>query len=257
MLLAVERSGTVASAAVYSDDRSLLAFESARCDARGDAWPLVRGILSRAGAAPSDLNEFAVGTGPGSFSGIRAALALVQGLAAPRALPVRGGLSAAAAMRAWRRANPDAPRGRMLGDARRGHVWCFNEPDDYKSLSNTAADIVLYDATAAANRAKSDMTASAGLACAPQCAGLPPVSEAFSDGRSVILADEARLRPILAALGLSEFADAANGAPPAPPSEATDVAALFFAGASGPADPVYLHPAVASVATSSAAVTAL
>ena len=115
MLLAIERSSAVASAAVLDGSGRILASVSSATPGQGDAWPLVRDVLARAGASAADLDAFAVGVGPGSFSGIRAALALAQGLAAPRALPVRGVSSAAAAVRAWRGAHPAAPRmGRLL-----------------------------------------------------------------------------------------------------------------------------------------------
>jgi len=67
--------------------------------ARGDVLPdLIRQILSNAGAAPSDLAEVACGVGPGSFTGIRAALSAAAGTAFRRDLPVRGVSSLLAAL---------------------------------------------------------------------------------------------------------------------------------------------------------------
>ena len=130
MLLSLDRSGPVASAAVFGPDNSLVASVALPASGRGDAWPLVRAALAEARVAARDLTEFVVGTGPGSFSGVRSAIAIASGMAAPDKLPVRGVVSAAALLALWRRGNPDAPRARLLGDARRGHVWCFDEPDD-------------------------------------------------------------------------------------------------------------------------------
>ena len=86
MLLAVERSSSVASAAVFDGDGRRLASVSSATPGQGDAWPLVRDTLAQAGVSAERIAAFAVGVGPGSFSGIRAALALAQGLAAPRGL---------------------------------------------------------------------------------------------------------------------------------------------------------------------------
>lgn len=214
MLLAVERSSSVASAAVFGADGAPLASVSSATPGRGDAWPLVRDVLARAGAAAADLDAFAVGVGPGSFSGVRAALALALGLAAPRGIPVRGVSSAAAAVRAWRGRRPGAPRARLFGDARRGEVWVFDEPDDPRTLSHAAADLRLVSPEAA-------------------------LAEARDPAFSALASDPARLAALLPGAALE----------PALPT-AEDVAALFLAGAFGPADPVYVHPAVAGAVVS-------
>lgn len=231
MLLAIERSTSAASAALYRDGVRL-AFRAEPGRGRGDAYPLVRDLLAEAGAAPGDLDAFAVGVGPGSFSGVRAALALAFGLALPAGAPVRGVLSAAAAARAYRRAHPDAAPVRVVGDARRGHLWCFDEPEDYAALVHTAADLRLVDAaTGAPVRGDAPPAAAAGA----------PALAALAEGRSLLVADAARLA---SALGGVAYAPAV--------ATADDVAALFLEGFSGPPDPVYVHPAVVGAAAVSA-----
>ncbi len=59
----------------------------ARYDDVGD-W--IEGLLRQAGGAFSELDSIAVGVGPGSFTGIRIAMAFAQGLALPRNLPLYG-----------------------------------------------------------------------------------------------------------------------------------------------------------------------
>ena len=60
MLLSLERSSAVASAAVLGADGRPLASVERREPGRGDAWPLVREALDRAGASAADLGAFAV-----------------------------------------------------------------------------------------------------------------------------------------------------------------------------------------------------
>lgn len=234
MLLALDRSGPVASAAVFGPDRELLASVRQPASGRGDAWPLVRDALAEARVSPRDLSQFAVGTGPGSFSGVRSTIAIASGLAAPDELPVRGVVSAAALLRLWRGRNPNAPKARLLGDARRGHVWGFDEPDDPLALSHTPADLRLFDA---APTARSD-----------QPRALPPLARAFDDGRAVLLFDPDRMSPLLGAI--PESRRAAAFPRELLPFAAEAVARLLLLGSFGPADPVYLHPAVVGRLTS-------
>lgn len=52
--------------------------------------PAVHGALQRSRLRPSDLNGIAVGTGPGSYTGIRIALSLAKGLALASGVPLVG-----------------------------------------------------------------------------------------------------------------------------------------------------------------------
>jgi tRNA threonylcarbamoyladenosine biosynthesis protein TsaB len=56
---------------------------------RGEnAHALIDECLAEAGMVPGDLAALAVGIGPGSFTGIRVCIALAQGIAFPRRLPL-------------------------------------------------------------------------------------------------------------------------------------------------------------------------
>jgi tRNA threonylcarbamoyladenosine biosynthesis protein TsaB len=54
------------------------------------ALPMLQALLADAGLKASQLDAVAFGAGPGSFTGLRIACGLAQGLALPRGLPVLG-----------------------------------------------------------------------------------------------------------------------------------------------------------------------
>jgi tRNA threonylcarbamoyladenosine biosynthesis protein TsaB len=54
------------------------------------ALPMLERLLAQAGLTPAALDAVAFGAGPGSFTGLRIACGLAQGLAVARALPVLG-----------------------------------------------------------------------------------------------------------------------------------------------------------------------
>jgi len=124
-VLALDRSTEVQSVALAEKDRIVCRlFEGA--DARRADWPVkVQDLLAANGLTFCDLDRIVVGTGPGSFAGIRGALAFVQGLAigirAKRARaaddPIVYGLPSALAL-----AQEDGATA-VVGDARRGLFW--------------------------------------------------------------------------------------------------------------------------------------
>ena len=124
-LLAIDRSTDAQSVALATDGGVFeRVFEGA--DARSADWPVkIRDFLAEHGLEFSGLDRIVVGTGPGSFAGIRGALAFAQGLAlgikAKRpelaqesivyGLPSAAALAGAAGLTAG------------VGDARRGLFW--------------------------------------------------------------------------------------------------------------------------------------
>lgn len=122
--LAVERSTPDGSWALYEGATLRLARAFAAGGPRAPGWvaELWSG-LAEIGVTPDGVQQLVVGTGPGSFSGIRAAIALLQGVALPRGLPVYGLSSAAVLARQAARETRHATIA-VVGDARRQHLWC-------------------------------------------------------------------------------------------------------------------------------------
>lgn len=90
-ILALDATLTRVSAAVLAEAKLVAASEE--CGGRGQPSllpGLVRRVLQEAGIPPAALTAVAVGVGPGSFTGLRAAAALAQGIALGVGCPVHG-----------------------------------------------------------------------------------------------------------------------------------------------------------------------
>lgn len=99
MILALDSSTRTLSAALVRDDGTVAADATVGPPARiSQALPdQLEWLLRRAGLQWEQLKGFAVGLGPGSFTGLRIALATVKGLAFALSKPVVGVSSLAAA----------------------------------------------------------------------------------------------------------------------------------------------------------------
>lgn len=124
-LLALSTSAPRGSAAVLEDERVLGA---AHYDGgEGHAEQLFRAIdeaLAAAGVARTALGALACDVGPGSFTGVRVAVAAAKGIALARSIPVAG-VASLEAMAAAARAHPSAPDDVVLAviDARKGELF--------------------------------------------------------------------------------------------------------------------------------------
>jgi len=122
MLLALDSSTlTLSLALVRPGPRSLIAEERhGPPDRQSDLLPgVLLQLLERHGFSLSDVTAFAVGLGPGSFTGLRIGLSTLKGLAYARRVPVVGSSSLAALAL-------DGPEGVPLATisiARRGEVY--------------------------------------------------------------------------------------------------------------------------------------
>jgi tRNA threonylcarbamoyladenosine biosynthesis protein TsaB len=87
-IIAIETSSELASAALLHDDR-VIALESSGVQTHSQSvLPMVQRLLQQAGIALAQCDAVAFGAGPGSFTGVRTACGVAQGLAFGADLPV-------------------------------------------------------------------------------------------------------------------------------------------------------------------------
>ncbi|HEX4336645.1 MAG TPA: tRNA (adenosine(37)-N6)-threonylcarbamoyltransferase complex dimerization subunit type 1 TsaB [Polyangiaceae bacterium] len=122
-VLGIETSSRRGTVALLEDDRVVATLAT---DAPGGHAPHLLGLVDRALAAAgwpkTSLDRIAVGTGPGSFTGIRVGMALAQGIALGLERPVLG----VGSLRAMARAVPSSTSGARCAvvDARRDELFC-------------------------------------------------------------------------------------------------------------------------------------
>lgn len=87
-LLAIDTTAAGCSAAVSLDGRLIARYEDAPRQHTRRIMPMIHAVLSEAKLSPQDLDLLAFGRGPGSFTGLRIAAGLIQGLAFGLDIPV-------------------------------------------------------------------------------------------------------------------------------------------------------------------------
>jgi tRNA threonylcarbamoyladenosine biosynthesis protein TsaB len=87
-LLAVETSTLACSAALYIDGVICERFELTSNEHTRLILPMIDSLMSDAGLRPQQLDALAFGCGPGSFTGVRIATGVIQGIAFGADLPV-------------------------------------------------------------------------------------------------------------------------------------------------------------------------
>ena len=87
-ILAIDTSGEACSAALLSQDAVIEQFQLAPRQHNALILPMLEQLLAEAGLTLKQLNAIAFGCGPGSFTGLRIAAGIVQGIAFAADLPV-------------------------------------------------------------------------------------------------------------------------------------------------------------------------
>ncbi|SJM90583.1 tRNA (adenosine(37)-N6)-threonylcarbamoyltransferase complex dimerization subunit type 1 TsaB [Crenothrix polyspora] len=87
-LLAVETATEACSAALFVAGGILERFEIAPQQHTKLILPMIDSLLAEAGLKPADLDALAFGCGPGSFTGVRIATGVIQGIAFGLDIPV-------------------------------------------------------------------------------------------------------------------------------------------------------------------------
>jgi len=87
-LLAIDTTEAACSAALLIDDQVSERFDIVPRRHSELILPMIDGLLGEAGLKPQDLDALAFARGPGSFTGVRIATAVIQGIATAAELPV-------------------------------------------------------------------------------------------------------------------------------------------------------------------------
>jgi tRNA threonylcarbamoyladenosine biosynthesis protein TsaB len=87
-LLAIETSTEACSAALYYDEKITFRFEIAPQQHAALILNFCEELLNEASLLPSQLSAITFGRGPGSFTGVRIATAVAQGMAIAHDLPI-------------------------------------------------------------------------------------------------------------------------------------------------------------------------
>lgn len=225
--LVVDRSAAVQSVALMQGSEIIAVKEWSDNYASAPIWLLESTqMVTNAGFSLEQIHCYICGLGPGSFSGIRSALATVQGLALPGNKLIKGVSSAASI--ALSIMTSTIPAVTVIGDARRNQLWhvTYCSAPDSQGLLLGSNRVPYHD--------KRDFT----LTPAEQIVTILPPDTL------IVSPDWLRLQPLL----LSAFAPDRLLQKPVMPS----VSCLGWLAHYSPANtnktpqPIYLHPPVVS-----------
>ncbi len=123
LILALEQSTPAAGIMLLRDGEVIASHEWHEARKRDQhLFAALPTILETGGVKIEELDRVAVGLGPGSFSGVRIAIAAACALVLPDRRPIAG-VSSAAALARQRMRDNEATTVAVLGDARRQRLW--------------------------------------------------------------------------------------------------------------------------------------
>ncbi|NHZ39166.1 tRNA (adenosine(37)-N6)-threonylcarbamoyltransferase complex dimerization subunit type 1 TsaB [Massilia aquatica] len=212
IILAIETSSEMASCALLRGD-TVIARESSGVRTHSQSiLPMVQQLLAEAGIALKDCGAIAFGAGPGSFTGVRTACGIAQGLAYGAGLPVLP-LSTLEAMAVACRQQHGATDVVAVLDARMGEVyWAQYRYDSAAALWRELVAPVLCAPGAVAPLAVDGPLAACGngLAAYPDAF----IAQAFGAMYPEIMPHAAQLAPLgRAALAAGKAVGAADAQP--------------------------------------------
>ena len=130
-ILAIETSSAACSAALSVDGEVVERDALAPRQHAALILPMIESLLAESGCAVGELDAIAFGRGPGSFTGVRIAASIVQGIAFAADLPVIP-VSTLAALAFGAMRESSVPRVIAALDARREEVYwaCYERTAD-------------------------------------------------------------------------------------------------------------------------------
>jgi tRNA threonylcarbamoyladenosine biosynthesis protein TsaB len=176
-LLALDTASAQCSVALVMGEELIVREAATARDHAQLILPMVDEVLAQAGVKLAQLDGIAFGRGPGSFTGVRVAAAVTQGLAAGAGLPVLPVSDlralAAQALRLARGMGMSVAAGRVLAcmDARMGEVyWAMFEAAGGEILRGAAEQVTAPQVLLTAEGSICVAAAGKGLAAWPQIA---------------------------------------------------------------------------------------
>ncbi|HXH02220.1 MAG TPA: tRNA (adenosine(37)-N6)-threonylcarbamoyltransferase complex dimerization subunit type 1 TsaB [Candidatus Competibacteraceae bacterium] len=141
-ILALDTATEACSAAVLVGDEVIERFAVAPRRHAELILPMLEAVLAEAGLRPAQLDAVAFGRGPGSFTGVRIATGVAQGIACAADLPVAP-VSTLAAIARQVIAGRGVKRVAAALDARMGELyWGLYQADDEGGVTALAAECV-------------------------------------------------------------------------------------------------------------------
>lgn len=124
MILGIETSTPQPSLAIWDPEREEVVWEKTFTSHRAHNSVIFEPLEEAIANWKSDLSGIVVGTGPGTYSGVRVGIAVAHGISLPTGIPVCGMTS----LEAW---SEEQSTYRVVGDARRKSFF-FAEVNDFQ-----------------------------------------------------------------------------------------------------------------------------